>query len=83
MNRPAWRAGRSPAVGQFQTVANVGATPGDGVTKATNILVVGEQDIARLAAGENMSAKQRRAAGLRHDGQDIQLVGEMDFIRML
>ncbi len=67
----------------FQLVSGVGARPGDGVTKATNILVVGEQDIARLAAGETMSAKQRKAAKMRLDGQDIQLMSEMEFLRML
>ena len=67
----------------FQAVASVGAAPGNGVTRVTNVLVVGEQDIDRLAAGETMSAKQRRAADLRLEGQDIQLIGEMDFLRML
>jgi DNA polymerase-3 subunit epsilon len=67
----------------FQLVSGVGARPGDGVTKATNILVVGEQDIARLAAGETLSAKQRKAAKMRLDGQDIQLMSEMEFLRML
>lgn len=67
----------------FELVAGVGARPGNGVTKTTNVLVVGEQDIARLAAGETMSAKQRKAAELRRSGQDIQLIGELDFIRML
>ena len=67
----------------FAAVSHIGAAPGDGVTKHTNILVVGEQDIARLAAGESMSGKQRKAADLRVKGQDIQLVGEMDFLRML
>ncbi len=67
----------------FQLVLNVGAQPGDGVTKHTNILVVGEQDIHKLAAGQTMSGKQRKAADLRVKGLDIQLVGEGDFLRML
>jgi len=67
----------------FQAIANVGALPADGVTKHTNVLVVGEQDLARLAAGETMSAKQRKAAEMRRRGQDVQLIGEIDFLRML
>ena len=67
----------------FQLVLNVGGQPGDGVTKHTNVLVVGEQDIHKLAAGQTMSSKQRKAADLRVKGLNIQLVGESDFLRML
>jgi DNA polymerase-3 subunit epsilon len=67
----------------FQRVYDVGGTPGDGVTKETNVLVVGEQDITRLADGETLSAKQRKARDLRATGQDIQLIGEDDFLRAL
>jgi len=67
----------------FQRVYDVGGTPGDGVTKETHVLVVGEQDIRRLAEGETMSAKQRKAHDLRAKGQDIQLIGEDDFLRAL
>ena len=67
----------------FQLIADAGAQPGDRVTKSTNILVVGEQDIARLAAGETQSAKQCKAADLRRAGHDIQLVSETEFLRMV
>jgi len=67
----------------FQRLVDVGGRPGDGVTKDTNVLVVGEQDIRRLAAGETLSAKQRKALALRTRGQDIQLIGEDDFVRSL
>lgn len=67
----------------FQRVYDVGGTPGDGVTKETHVLVVGEQDIRRLADGETMSSKQRKARDLRAAGQDIQLIGEDDFLRAL
>jgi DNA polymerase III subunit epsilon len=67
----------------FQRVYDVGGTPGDTVTKETNVLVIGEQDIRRLADGERLSAKQRRAHDLRAKGQDIQLIGEDDFLRAL
>lgn len=67
----------------FQRVYDVGGRPGDGVTKETNVLVVGEQDIRHLADGETMSAKQRKAHDLRATGRDIQLIGEDDFLRAL
>ncbi len=67
----------------FQRLADVGGLPGDGVTRETNVLVVGEQDIRRLATGSTMSAKQRKALTLRSQGQDIQLMGEDDFVRSL
>ena len=67
----------------FQRVYDVGGRPGDGVTKETNVLVVGERDIRRLADGETMSAKQRKAHDLRATGRDIQLIGEDDFLRAL
>jgi DNA polymerase-3 subunit epsilon len=67
----------------FQRLVDVGGNPGDGVTRDTNVLVVGEQDLRRLAAGETMSAKQHKALALRALGQDIQLIGEDDFVRSL
>jgi len=67
----------------FQRLVDVGGQPGNGVTIETNVLVVGDQDIRRLAVGESMSAKQRKALALRATGQDIQLIGEDDFVRSL
>lgn len=67
----------------FQLVLDIGGQPADNVTKHTNLLVVGEQDISHLAAGQALSNKQRKAADLRQKGLDIQLVGEVDFLRML
>jgi len=48
------------------------------VTKHTTILVVGDQDIRRLA-GANMSSKHRKAEELMRSGQSIRIVGESDF----
>jgi len=39
--------------------------------------------VRRLADGETMSAKQRKAHDLRATGRDIQLIGEDDFLRAL
>lgn len=67
----------------FKSVYDVGGKPGDGATKETNVLVVGEQDIRHVADGETMSTKQRKARDLRAMGRDIQLNGEDDFLRAL
>jgi DNA polymerase III subunit epsilon len=67
-----------PRRAAFQRVYDVGGTPGDSVTRETNVLVIGEQDMKRLADGETMSPKQRKAHDLRAMGQDIQLIGEDD-----
>jgi len=67
----------------FQAIASVGAVPGNSVTKKTNFLVVGDQDIRRLASGESVSSKHRKATEMRDAGHDIQIVGESDFLRLL
>ncbi|MBK8294070.1 MAG: hypothetical protein IPK93_04555 [Solirubrobacterales bacterium] len=63
----------------FGTLAEVGSIPGNSVTTKTNLLVVGEQDLEKLAAGETMSSKMKKAAKLRAEGQDIELIGEAEF----
>ena len=67
----------------FHRLAEIGGTPGQTVTKKTDLLVVGDQDIARLAEGETMSSKLKKAATLRASGQDIELIGESEFLRRL
>jgi DNA polymerase III subunit epsilon len=49
-----------------------------GVTKRTTLLVVGDQDIRRLA-GYEKSAKQRKAEELIKEGHRIRIIGESDF----
>lgn len=53
-----------------------------GVTKHTTILVVGDQDIHRLS-GHEKSSKHRKAEDLMTKGQQIRIVGESDFQRLL
>jgi DNA polymerase-3 subunit epsilon len=67
----------------WELVAACGGQPADGVTKSTNILVIGYQDARKLRPGEELSAKARKAAALRKKGQAIELLGEVDFVRML
>ncbi len=53
-----------------------------GVTKQTTLLIVGDQDIRRLA-GQEKSAKHRKAEELIANGQPIRIVGDSDFQRLL
>jgi DNA polymerase-3 subunit epsilon len=52
------------------------------VTKHTTVLVVGDQDIAKLA-GHQRSSKHRKAEELMTRGQSIRIIGESDFRRLL
>jgi DNA polymerase-3 subunit epsilon len=67
----------------WQLVGAAGGTPQDGVTKKTDFLVCGYQDLWKLAAGESKSHKLRRAEELHAAGQPIELMTERDFYRML
>jgi DNA polymerase III subunit epsilon len=58
--------------------ANAGCQVDDGVTKHTTLLVVGDQDIRKLAGNEK-SSKHRKAEELIKKGQHIRIVGESDF----
>ena len=67
----------------WDRVAEVGARPAPGVTKATNILVIGYQDARMLRPGEELSAKARKAHDLREHGQQIEIMPELDFVQAL
>lgn len=54
----------------------------DGVNKKTTFLVVGEQDLQRLA-GQEKSAKHRKAESLIEKGQPIKIIEEKDFFNMV
>jgi DNA polymerase III subunit epsilon len=58
--------------------ASVGCQVAPSVTKKTTILVVGDQDISRLA-GHEKSSKHRKAEQLIAEGQRIRIVRESDF----
>jgi DNA polymerase-3 subunit epsilon len=64
-------------------VAEAGGQPAAGVTKTTNILVEGYQDLRKLRPGEGLSAKARKAEALRAAGQEIELMHEEDFLQRL
>jgi DNA polymerase-3 subunit epsilon len=62
--------------------ASAGCRVDDGVTKHTTMLVVGDQDLRRLA-GFVKSTKQRKAELLISEGQHIRILGEGDFRRIV
>jgi DNA polymerase-3 subunit epsilon len=62
--------------------AAAGCQVDSGVTKHTTVLVVGDQDILKLA-GHEKSTKHRKAEVLIIKGQRIRIIGESDFQRLL
>jgi DNA polymerase-3 subunit epsilon len=58
--------------------ASIGCEVDPGVTKRTTLLVVGDQDVRRLA-GHNMSSKHRKAEELIKNGWPIRIIRETDF----
>ncbi len=62
--------------------AGLGCSIGDSITKKTSILVVGDQDICRLADGETKSSKHRRAEELIRTGAPIRILRETDFMAL-
>lgn len=67
----------------WQKVADCGGMPLDGVNKKTNLLVFGHQDARMLAPGASLSSKFQKAITLKDKGQDIEIIGEDDFLTML
>lgn len=65
-----------------QLVVDRGGHFSNSVTKATDLLVVGEQNLAKLA-GHVTSSKMRKAAQMAADGHRIEIIDEVDFYRML
>jgi DNA polymerase III subunit epsilon len=65
-----------------QLVVNAGGTTTRDVTKKVNYLVLGIQDPDVVKDGEH-SNKMLKAAKLRATGQSIELLAEIDFLRML
>lgn len=62
--------------------AALGCEVDDGVTKHTTMLVVGDQDLRRLA-GCDKSSKHRKAEMLIQLGQSIRILGESDFMKIV
>lgn len=71
-----------PRAEAAELAARVGCSVAEGVTSETTILVVGDQNLDRLA-GHEKSLKQRKAEHLIEQGQEIRIIGEMDFCRIV
>lgn len=67
----------------WDEVTRNGGLPAKTSTKHTNVLVIGDFNPANLRPGANFSAKARRAFELQDAGQDIELMTEYDFLRVL
>lgn len=65
-----------------QIAANVGCEVDVSVNKRTTLLIVGDQDIQKLA-GYEKSSKHRKAEQLIARGQRIRILGESDFRRLI
>ncbi len=65
-----------------QLVANLGGILGDGVTKKTNFLVLGNFDYCSTIK-EGKSSKHKRAEQLILKGQDLQIIPESVFLSMV
>lgn len=62
--------------------ASVGCEVVANVTKHTTILVVGDQDVMKLA-GHEKSSKHRKAENLIAQGQEIRILMESDFMELV
>ena len=62
--------------------AEAGCDVASSVTRKTTLLVVGDQDIRRLA-GHKKSSKHRKAETLIQKGQPIRILGESDFFSLI
>lgn len=65
----------------MEIVATGGGVPQDGITKSTNYLVAGIQDMNRIKDG--MSKKMKKAIEYKRSGQDIEIIGEDQFLSMI
>lgn len=65
-----------------ELAAQIGCTVTDYITEKTSILVTGDQDIAKLSAGQTKSSKHRKAEALIEDGSAIRIIGESDFMAL-
>jgi DNA polymerase III subunit epsilon len=71
-----------PRVEAASLAAKVGCSVASGVTKKTTILVVGDQDVVKLA-GKKKSSKHTKAEELIRKGQQIRILRESDFKKLV
>ena len=58
--------------------ASIGCRVDSNVTRRTSLLVVGDQDLRKLA-GKTKSSKHAKAEKLISEGCDLRILGESDF----
>lgn len=63
--------------------ARVGCEVDAGVTKDTTVLIVGDQDVMRLAPGQLKSSKHLKVEALIAKGQPIRILRESDFLQLV
>ncbi|HET6243856.1 MAG: DNA polymerase III [Bacteroidetes bacterium] len=61
-------------------IADIGGVLGNGVTKDTDFLIVGQQDY-RVVGDEGMSNKQEKAIKLIQKGAPLEILSENDFLK--
>ncbi|WP_053215165.1 exonuclease domain-containing protein [Streptomyces viridochromogenes] len=66
-----------------QRLADIGAQATAGVSRKTDILVVGTADPTRFAPGMALSGKHRKAQELLDAGHEIEVISETDFLELL
>lgn len=64
-------------------VLKVGGFPESSVTKHTNFLVFGVQDPSHLRPGAEYSSKYLKAQSLKENGQEIEVLDEVSFLKMI
>ncbi|MGF1878763.1 3'-5' exoribonuclease [Photobacterium frigidiphilum] len=62
--------------------AKLGCSVKDSITKKTTMLIVGDQDLSKLA-GKKKSSKHLKAEKLILEGQEIKILLEKDFMKLL
>ncbi|HET6328010.1 MAG TPA: exonuclease domain-containing protein [Planctomycetaceae bacterium] len=67
----------------MEAVIDAGGQCGNGVTKHTNFLVLGDQDFRTFATGQTKSRKMMRAEELLAEGADLEIISELEFLRTL
>lgn len=66
----------------MQIVADLGGIPGDGVTKKTNYLILGNNDYCKTIK-DGKSSKQKKAEKLILEGADLQIISEQVFYDLI
>lgn len=67
----------------WDEVVRAGGLPEQNTTKTTNVLVLGDFNLATPVPGAALSKKAQRAFELQDSGQEIELMTEADFIQVL